>query len=824
MKSLVKTSFYIETDIEKGQGIVKVDGFWTSKYPPAVTYPKKKKKIAKAHVASVAVMNGTKLLMGKRNDNGRWTLPGGHFDDGEDMHDAVAREMKEEAGIEASDGTLEHLGCENVTTFTGKKNTIHAFKLHVTDKVRPSSKNDPDEEVGKWEWIETKDGLPAEIAVNLHSPKNVVLQKLGLQAEKSMFFINDLIKARPHKYIRKYQRGGKWIYIYHEAGQHPRVLSEEAIKLLKKAADAGHEESKQLHDSIEAHDEEKLKLLRQAADMGHQPSHDHLKSLGIDRKAERLEEALVPRVVAPKDELDVEPTDPAGKQHIERMKKNVKEEVDAALTHLRQHRDTPIGQKILSTLESSDLMAEVNAAKTARQVLDATHALARKLEIKQGETPAQRPGEHRTYGNMIYNRAMEKHGQSTLPKEYARVHKRTAGTERHAHQDVKPFRERQAEAERQEQERRRVEEERRREEERRISAELEGSLASHMNSLLERPLPAAETKRLHQALKSMFGKNMRKEDWPYDFTSKGYTVKITSISFGGDTIDMDLRATDRNGNQVTRRWGRMWQKSGGSVKIYNSILEVSSSARNSANPIGALINEGQLKLLRTHAPEGKIAVTAALDVGGYNWANQGFEFSDSGHAADLRRAFKSFLSQYGISLTDEELSHFKLPCHFSSFDTGLRIEKNGMQVHLGKAFLLGRSWSGVMYATPRSELSREAQKHFENYQRLKTRSWQELSTKFVVKRHQGEGSTTRTPPRTTATTTAPPRPASSASSPHREEAERYVRRWARSGRNIVLTERRLLRIRNMSPEVRAEFLRLAPLTRNAMRRIRAAIG
>jgi len=128
-------------------------------------------------VASVAVMHEGNLLMGRRRDNGRWTLPGGHLNDDEDHYDGAKRELFEEAGITVPD--LQHLGTSDITTHTGKLYTIHAFRCE--GDYATSVKNDPDKEVVKWEWIDTKGGLPKEIMENLHSPKNSVLHKLGLQ-------------------------------------------------------------------------------------------------------------------------------------------------------------------------------------------------------------------------------------------------------------------------------------------------------------------------------------------------------------------------------------------------------------------------------------------------------------------------------------------------------------------------------------------------------------------------------------------------------------------------------------------------------------------
>jgi ADP-ribose pyrophosphatase YjhB (NUDIX family) len=41
-----------------------------------------------------------RILLTRRADNGRWCLPGGHFEPGEDVSEACVREMREETGLE----------------------------------------------------------------------------------------------------------------------------------------------------------------------------------------------------------------------------------------------------------------------------------------------------------------------------------------------------------------------------------------------------------------------------------------------------------------------------------------------------------------------------------------------------------------------------------------------------------------------------------------------------------------------------------------------------------------------------------------------------
>ena len=163
----------------------------------------------KKEVASVAVVHDNKILMMQRRDNDRWTLPGGHLDEKEDPKEGAKRELKEEAGIEAN--KLKKLGTKEVKTFTGKEMKIHAFIYEPKEKPKFTAKNDPDREAKTYKWVDMEN-FPEDIKHNLHSPRNVVLEKLGILKSlltKSLGF--DLFKSRTHKYIRKYKRGGKWV-------------------------------------------------------------------------------------------------------------------------------------------------------------------------------------------------------------------------------------------------------------------------------------------------------------------------------------------------------------------------------------------------------------------------------------------------------------------------------------------------------------------------------------------------------------------------------------------------------------------------------------
>ncbi len=132
-------------------------------------------------VASIALFDEDgRLLFGKRRDNGKYSLPGGHFEPGETPEDAARRELKEETGYALIDDDFSFL-CEGL----GGPNDdirVYVFEANV-DFINgdPTADNDPDAEFEEFRWVATDEKLPDEIANNLHSPKNVTLRLLGLQ-------------------------------------------------------------------------------------------------------------------------------------------------------------------------------------------------------------------------------------------------------------------------------------------------------------------------------------------------------------------------------------------------------------------------------------------------------------------------------------------------------------------------------------------------------------------------------------------------------------------------------------------------------------------
>src|SRR3990172_6672901 len=622
-------------------------------------------------VSSVAIRDGTKILMGKRNDNKKWTLPGGHANKKETNDECAIREVEEEAGIVIDPKKLKYHGSKYVQTKDGEKR-IHAHSIKH-DGQKPTAKDDPDHEVKQWEWIETKDGLPEHVKDNLHSKKNVVFEKLGI---KALFYIPDLEKAGGFKYLRKYKKGDKWIYIYHESHSAPgRVIQEEDIQHLKAAAEGGHEHSKNLLDTMEEHHPDKVQALRDLADTGHEQAKAHLKHLGIEHvkpEEKKIEAAIIrPHV----DTLDAELSSADKLKVLKEVETTVHTKIFKYLLE-GQYQSTPQAVKLkASGITTNTILEEIGNKESIGGILTALHEALKKIDQVHSNLTSQGPGEHKTYGNLAYNgviTALE--NKNILPAGYGSLHKRipdqhVGGT---MHGKLTPFhgidehRERMAKEAKEKAERLAKEKKEREERERRELAEVHGSMAHHMSSLSVTPMSTAKILEFHKALKNIFGKDLRKEDFPYNFEAQGLKVKIDRLSVSENSVDMEMKILDANGNN--------------------------------------LINAGQRDLMRSIPGGGVIHVHANIDVGGYTWCNQGFTFdTDKSPLNSWRQKLRLFSQQHGINLTDSDLSHFTEPVHFAAFTNGKKylhkIEDRGRggdyRIKLSQKQIETKSVSGV---------------------------------------------------------------------------------------------------------------------------------
>lgn len=153
----------------------------------------KAKEAGPRRVATVAMFHGDRILMGERNDNGRWTCPGGHLDDGEEPLAGAVREFKEETGIDLDPAQLKAAGePQEVTNDEGEKLTIYPFRLDVDERPAMTAGRDPDGEIKRWGWVNTEAGLPKSIKENLHVPlkRNVLFEAVSLKGSSGFIRSN----------------------------------------------------------------------------------------------------------------------------------------------------------------------------------------------------------------------------------------------------------------------------------------------------------------------------------------------------------------------------------------------------------------------------------------------------------------------------------------------------------------------------------------------------------------------------------------------------------------------------------------------------------
>lgn len=131
-------------------------------------------------IVAVGLVSGGWILTGKRRDNGKWTSPGGHIDEGEELLAAAKREVLEESGIELDNSQLEFVHGEKFYSPRGNKEiVVFAFLAHV-DKEKATGKDDPDKEISTWKWVPLDKSTPELQRENRHAPDDFVLIHLGI--------------------------------------------------------------------------------------------------------------------------------------------------------------------------------------------------------------------------------------------------------------------------------------------------------------------------------------------------------------------------------------------------------------------------------------------------------------------------------------------------------------------------------------------------------------------------------------------------------------------------------------------------------------------
>lgn len=145
----------------------------------------------KKTVSSIAVFNSEgQMLWGLRNDDEKWTMPGGHAEEGEDPRDAAIRELWEESSLKVDE--VEFLG----DGYGGRDGNIHVFCYKAIVDGDPSSDNDPDGECSVWSWVDVSDGVPDVILDNLHNKKNITLEHLKLDKRAQVNIVDEPLDTK----------------------------------------------------------------------------------------------------------------------------------------------------------------------------------------------------------------------------------------------------------------------------------------------------------------------------------------------------------------------------------------------------------------------------------------------------------------------------------------------------------------------------------------------------------------------------------------------------------------------------------------------------
>ncbi len=135
------------------------------------------------------------ILLAKHMSTAPWVLPGGHVEEGENIHEAMIREIREEFDIE---GRFFEIDNEEVLYHAGKKLVhyplpISIYELHYSDKEgRDKSrieyvflmetediiKNIQASEIQEYRWFEVDDVLSLSPGKEIHEFTLQMLEKI----------------------------------------------------------------------------------------------------------------------------------------------------------------------------------------------------------------------------------------------------------------------------------------------------------------------------------------------------------------------------------------------------------------------------------------------------------------------------------------------------------------------------------------------------------------------------------------------------------------------------------------------------------------------
>ena len=85
--------------------------------------------------AYVVIVRDGAVLLVRFTRGGRWTLPGGGLDHGEDPRDAAVREVAEETGLDVRLGALLDVDSTCWDEVDGRPADVHALRIRYTGEI-----------------------------------------------------------------------------------------------------------------------------------------------------------------------------------------------------------------------------------------------------------------------------------------------------------------------------------------------------------------------------------------------------------------------------------------------------------------------------------------------------------------------------------------------------------------------------------------------------------------------------------------------------------------------------------------------------------------
>lgn len=186
----------------------------------------------------------------------------------------------------------------------------------------------------------------------------------------------------------------------------------------------------------------------------------------------------------------------------------------------------------------------------------------------------------------------------------------------------------------------------------------------------------------------------------------GLTVKVTSVGADRDVVHLEARIFDDQGKSVGEIERQFSRAEDGTLRAYHMYLKLNPDVQGQGF---AQAWNGHLENWYRDSGVGSIHVGANIDVGGYAWARQGFDFESWATADGVAGRLKWRITQHAtrydtdqIAAAREMIDRMRLPFDDPRFPTAYEVSETGRKPGQGrndfwpgKDAMLGSSWNGI---------------------------------------------------------------------------------------------------------------------------------